>query len=108
VIANIGTKGTALQRYKSERDAAMAWVKHLEVSGGAIKEEWLEFSERIRFAAERLTRSGKTRVEIVRLEGFTIGRFIFEPGWRWSECVKPAVGTRAAKSVMSVMPCPAA
>jgi hypothetical protein len=54
VIANIGTKGSALQRYKSERDAAMAWVKHLQVSGGATKEEWLEFSERIRFAAERL------------------------------------------------------
>jgi len=35
----------------------------------------------------------KTRVEIVRLEGFTIGRFVFEPGWRWSECIKPVVGT---------------
>ena len=35
----------------------------------------------------------KTRVEIVHLEGFTIGRFTFEPGWRWSECVKPVVKT---------------
>src|SRR5580765_2265381 len=35
----------------------------------------------------------KTRVEVVRLEGFTLGRFIFEPGWRWSECVKPVVKT---------------
>jgi quercetin dioxygenase-like cupin family protein len=35
----------------------------------------------------------KTRVEIVRLEGFTLGRFSFEPGWRWSECVKPVVKT---------------
>ncbi len=35
----------------------------------------------------------KTRVEVVRLEGFTIGRFNFEPGWRWSECVKPVVKT---------------
>jgi len=35
----------------------------------------------------------KTRVEIVRLEGFTLGRFNFEPGWRWSECVKPVVKT---------------
>jgi hypothetical protein len=23
----------------------------------------------------------------------TTGRFAFEPGWRWSECVKPVVGT---------------
>jgi quercetin dioxygenase-like cupin family protein len=35
----------------------------------------------------------KTRVDVVRLEGFTIGRFTFEPGWRWSECIKPVVGT---------------
>jgi len=32
-------------------------------------------------------------VEVVQLEGFTIGRFNFEPGWRWSECVKPVVKT---------------
>ena len=35
----------------------------------------------------------KTRVEVVRLEGFALGRFNFEPGWRWSECVKPVVKT---------------
>ena len=35
----------------------------------------------------------KTRVEIVRLEGYALGRFTFEPGWRWSECVKPVVKT---------------
>lgn len=36
---------------------------------------------------------GKTRVEVVQLEGYTIGRFNFEPGWRWSECIKPVVKT---------------
>jgi hypothetical protein len=35
----------------------------------------------------------KTRVEVVRLEGYTLGRFNFQPGWRWSECVKPVVKT---------------
>lgn len=35
----------------------------------------------------------KTRVEVVRFEGFTLGRFNFEPSWRWSECVKPIVKT---------------
>src|SRR5215472_2310975 len=37
----------------------------------------------------------KTRVELVRLDGYTIGRFNFEPGWRWSTCVKPVVGTES-------------
>ena len=35
----------------------------------------------------------KTRVEVVRLEGFTLGRLNVEPGWCWSECVKPVVKT---------------
>jgi len=35
----------------------------------------------------------KTRVEVVQLEGYTIGRLNFEPGWRWSECIKPVVKT---------------
>ncbi len=35
----------------------------------------------------------RTLVEVVRLEGFTLGRFSFEPGWRWSDCVKPVVKT---------------
>lgn len=35
----------------------------------------------------------KTRVEVIRLEGFTLGRFTFEPGWRWSNCVKPVAKT---------------
>jgi hypothetical protein len=34
-----------------------------------------------------------TRVKVVRLAGFTLGRFKLDPGWRWSECVKPVVGT---------------
>lgn len=34
----------------------------------------------------------KTSVELVNLGGGQIGRFTFQPGWRWSECIKPAVG----------------
>lgn len=40
----------------------------------------------------------KTRVEVVRLEGYTMGRFIFQPGWRWSECVKPVVKTESCQA----------
>jgi len=40
----------------------------------------------------------KTRIDVVRLEGFTIGRFTFAPGWRWSECIKPVVGTDACQN----------
>ena len=35
----------------------------------------------------------KTRVEVVRTDGATAARLVFEPGWKWSECVKPVAGT---------------
>jgi hypothetical protein len=35
----------------------------------------------------------KTRVDVIRVGGTTAARMTFEPGWKWSECVKPVVGT---------------
>ena len=39
----------------------------------------------------------KTRVDLVHLGGVTLGRFTFQPGWRWSECIKPVVGTESCQ-----------
>lgn len=35
----------------------------------------------------------KGRFEIVRIAGMTIGRATYEPGWKWSEHVRPLAGT---------------
>jgi class 3 adenylate cyclase/quercetin dioxygenase-like cupin family protein len=35
----------------------------------------------------------KGRIELVELGELAVGRAIFEPGWRWSDHVKPIVGT---------------
>ncbi len=40
----------------------------------------------------------KTRVDIVRMAGSEVGRFTFQPGWRWSECIKPGAGTDSCQS----------
>jgi quercetin dioxygenase-like cupin family protein len=34
----------------------------------------------------------KGTVEVVQLDSATMMRTTFQPGWRWSECVKPIVG----------------
>jgi hypothetical protein len=47
--------------------------------------------------ADEVRTPDKTRVEVVRLEGYTLGRFNFQPGWRWSACVKPVVGTESCQ-----------
>ncbi len=38
------------------------------------------------------------RIEVVNLDETAIGRFVFEPGWRWSRDVAPIVGTEAART----------
>ena len=46
------------------------------------------------FSAPDETRTPyKTTVEIVNLSGGQIGRYTFQPGWRWSQCIKPVAGT---------------
>jgi quercetin dioxygenase-like cupin family protein len=38
-------------------------------------------------------KDGKGKVDIVNVGPHTLGRGVFEPGWRWSEHVKPIAGT---------------
>jgi len=40
----------------------------------------------------------KTRIDLVRVGNSTVGRFAFEPGWRWSECIKPVAGTDSCQA----------
>jgi hypothetical protein len=40
----------------------------------------------------------KTRIDVVRMGEITAARFAFEPGWRWSDCIKPVVGTDSCQA----------
>jgi len=42
---------------------------------------------------DEVRRPDHTTVELVKLGGGQIGRYTFEPGWTWSGCIKPVVGT---------------
>ncbi len=37
-------------------------------------------------------RPAKSKVDILKFGDVSIGRFAFEPGWSWAECIKPVVG----------------
>jgi hypothetical protein len=39
----------------------------------------------------------RTKVEVVDLGGVTAMRATFEPGWKWSECMKPVAGTESCQ-----------
>jgi len=34
----------------------------------------------------------KTSVDVVKLPGASVVRITFQPGWRWSECIRPVIG----------------
>ena len=52
-----------------------------------------KFDVKSHASPDEVREPNKTRVEVCKHEGFTIGRFSFQPGWRWSECIKPVVKT---------------
>jgi hypothetical protein len=40
----------------------------------------------------------KGRFDLVNIAGVTMGRATFEPGWSWSECVKPIANTDSCQA----------
>lgn len=45
------------------------------------------------------TRSaGKGKVDVLSFRGAAVGRLTLEPGWRWSEDMKPIVGTDSCQA----------
>jgi quercetin dioxygenase-like cupin family protein len=40
----------------------------------------------------------KTRIDIVHVGDTEVGQFTFEPGWKWSECIKPVAGTETCQN----------
>jgi hypothetical protein len=40
----------------------------------------------------------KGRLELVKIGGATVGRAVFQPGWRWSTSVQPLVKTKSCEA----------
>lgn len=40
----------------------------------------------------------KTTVSVVHLGAASVARIVAQPGWRWSECIKPVVGTERCQA----------
>src|SRR5690242_3428630 len=55
-------------------------------------------AEKRNFDSPDETRSpDKTRSDIVHLSGTTAARVTLQPGWSWSECIKPVAGTESCQ-----------
>ncbi len=40
----------------------------------------------------------RSKIDIVRMGSTTAARFSFQPGWKWSECIKPVAGTDSCQA----------
>jgi hypothetical protein len=49
-------------------------------------------------SADEVRTPDKTRMEVVDLGGIKAARMTAQPGWRWSECIKPVVGGDSCQS----------
>ena len=58
---------------------------------------WPDFEVRTFNAPDETRRPEKTQVDVVKMGGNTAARLTLEPGWKWSECIKPLVGTESCQ-----------
>jgi quercetin dioxygenase-like cupin family protein len=41
---------------------------------------------------------GRGHFAVIDMDGMSVGRAVFEPGWRWSDHVKPIAGTDSCRA----------
>ena len=55
--------------------------------------EWKNFGK-----ADEVREFPNGKLELMKIGGATIGRAIFEPGWRWSNSIQPLVHTHSCEA----------
>ena len=40
----------------------------------------------------------KGRLEVIKVGGATVGRAVFEPGWKWSTSIQPMIKTKSCEA----------
>ena len=48
--------------------------------------------------ADEVREFPKGRVELIKVGGATVGRGVFEPGWRWATSVQPLAQTKSCEA----------
>lgn len=48
--------------------------------------------------ADEIRNLPKTKIEVVNFKDTCVMKVTFQPGWKWSECVKPTAGTQSCQA----------
>src|SRR6476646_8786527 len=78
------------------RGSVTRWAWHPPIPGRNMPA--MPRLQRKSFATPDQVRKFPTgQCDIVTLDETSIGRFVFQPGWRWSKDVKPVAGTKSCQ-----------
>ena len=48
--------------------------------------------------ADEIRNLPKTKIEVVNFDETSVMKVTFQPGWKWSECIKPTAGTPSCQT----------
>src|ERR1035437_7059233 len=89
-----GVKSTNLKKWSEcGRSDRFRQCRVRTARGGAMPTSAGKFELKTFNSPEEVRKFDKGKVEIVNVAGAAIGRATFEPGWKWSTCVKPIAKT---------------
>jgi hypothetical protein len=90
---------SAASRSGRQTDALGQWRDRSSGKGTSAREVAMSAVEFVSLDTPQETRTfPHGQAQLVTVGGSTVGRFTFEPGWRWSTSVKPIVGTDSCQS----------
>ena len=49
-------------------------------------------------SADETRTPDKSKIDVLNLGNAKVARATFQPGWKWSECIKPVVGTDSCQA----------
>jgi hypothetical protein len=84
------------------KDATEQQLKTFEKGRRRVAGQYTEVSKMAKMEGKSLNKPDEVRtfdkgkLELITIGGRTVGRATFQPGWRWSQSVKPLVNTKKA------------
>src|SRR5215218_5119995 len=84
------SRGNARVSARERREVYWAWrrIHHEGAQGWRTRAMADRIEVKSHDQPDEVRTPEKTRIELVKVGPVTLGRLTFQPGWRWSECIK--------------------
>jgi len=63
-----------------------------------VRLKWRKWKLEVSALRDEVRQFEKGKLELVKIGGATVGRAVFQPGWKWSKHVKPIAKTKSCEA----------